>query len=288
MTSEPSQGRLEKLGGEILRAAAVELAGRVLLAIAGVLVAALGLLIWSGASVPAWVLLVVVVALVGLAVLLMRQRGQGFVGVMEDKRTLEQELGRHKEYSEHLQNSLDALQRVLSQDVDAEIPYYLEQAVLEPAQRILIEKPAEKVRLSVLLPADEDPARWSMRWSAGHTMIGKLKYDKLIADTLARHAFETGEPQEWGDTESQTDFQQNPEASFPTRSLVSLPIRKGDDVLGVFNAVSAEKDAFDDAEKKFLASLAGIIAVAVSAWRGGPEPVRPEDELAFRQTKESK
>lgn len=277
MTGQAGQGRLERLGGEILRAAAVELAGRALLAIGALLVAVLGLLIWSDASIPAWVLLAVVTVLVGLAVALLRQRGQGVSGVMEDKKTLEQELGRHKEYSEHLQNSLDALQRVLSQDVHAEIPYYLEQALLEPAQRILTEKPAEKVRLSVLLPADEDPTRWSMRWSAGHTMIGKLKYDKPIAETLARHAFETGQAQEWGDTESQTDFQQNPEASFPTRSLVSLPIRKGDDVLGVFNAVSAEKGAFDDAEKKFLASLAGIIAVAVSAWRGGPEPVRPED-----------
>lgn len=182
-----------------------------------------------------------------------------------------EDLGRHSEYSRHLQLSLDALQRVISGDVDAEIPYFLEQAVLEPARRILGEKPAQEVRLSVLLPADNDPLRWSMRWAAGHSMTGKLKYEVPIADTLARHAFESGEPQYWGDTEAQTEFRQNPAASAPTRSMVSLPIQEGDEVLGVFNAVSSERDAFDEAEQTFLASPAGVIAVAVSVWHQRPE-----------------
>ena len=86
---------------------------------------------------------------------------------------------------------------------------------------------------------------------------------------MARHAYERKEPQYWGDVEAQTDFRQNPEASAPTRSLASIPILSGDRVLGVFNAVSAERDAFDDTEQKFLLSLAGIIAVAVSVWSEG-------------------
>lgn len=262
--------RLQSVGSDILRAAAVDVAGKALVSIGGTVLVAFGLLIWRGGSIPAWIVLLVVVSLIGLAVALLRQQN-GILGfVEEDKEALEKELGRHNEYAGHLQNSLDALQRVISGDVDAGIPYYLEQAVLEPARSILSEKPAENIRLSVLLPADDDPDRWSMRWSAGHSMVGKLKYNERIADTLARHAFERGEPQDWSDTEAQTDFRQNPEASAPTRSLVSIPIAEGDAVLGVFNAVSAERDAFDDAEKKFLASLAGIIAVAVSVWRQGP------------------
>lgn len=270
MAQAGTQERLQRLGGEILRAAAVEVAGKVLLWAGGAVLLAFGVLIWQGGSIQAWLVLLIVVLLVALAIALLRQQGSVLVGVEADKGALERELGRHNEYSGHLQNSLDALQRVISGDVDAEIPYFLEQAVLEPARSILSEKPAEKVRLSVLLPDDERPDRWSMRWSAGHSMVGKLKYDERIADTLARHAFERGEPQDWSDTEAQTDFRQNPEASAPTRSLVSIPICEGDDVLGVFNAVSAERDAFDDAEKKFLTSLAGIIAVAVSVWREGP------------------
>jgi GAF domain-containing protein len=148
---------------------------------------------------------------------------------------------------------------------------------LEPAQRILSEKPAEKVRLAVLLPDDDNPDLWSMRWSAGHSMIGKIKFAEPIANTLSRHAFESGEAQYWGDVTEQSEFRQNPQASAPTHSLASIPIREGDAILGVFNAISSEKEAFDDAEQTFLASLAGVLAVAVSVWHQGQKDAENSD-----------
>lgn len=272
MTQKLKRGRAEKIAGEILRAAAVDLAGKALVWIGGIVLVAFGLLIWSGGSIPAWIVFLLVVALITGALALIRSQSRNLNEVNEDNQALREELGRHNEYSRHLQVSLDALQRVISGDVDAEIPYFLEQAVLEPARRILSEKPAEEVRLSVLLPSDADPQRWSMSWAAGHSMVGQLKYNVSIGETLARHAFESGEPQYWDDTEGQTEFRQNPAASAPTRSMVSFPIQEGDEILGVFNAVSSEQDAFDEAERTFLASLTGVIAVAVSVWheRSGP------------------
>lgn len=261
---------MARLSGEIFRAAAVDMAGR---ALAALLLAALGLgalLVFRGGSVPAWAALLIVVCIATVA-LIGRQKRTRY------EAALRLELERHNEYSRHLQNSLDALQRVISGDVDAEIPFFLDQAVLEPAQRILSEKPAEKVRLSVLMPADDNSQLWSMRWSAGHSAIGKLKYARPIEDTLARHAFESGEPQYWPDTTEQTEFQQNPLASAPMRSLVSIPIREGDEILGVFNAISSEKEAFDDAEQTFLASLAGVIAVAVSVWHKDQKDAEDSD-----------
>jgi GAF domain-containing protein len=257
------QGKLAKLGGEIVRAAAVDLAGKALVYVGIFFLVALGLLIYQGGSVAAWLLLVPIALLILVAVLAARRLHAQSV----DNDSLTKELSRSGEYSGLLQNSLDALQRVISGDVDIDIPNYLEQGVLEPARRILTEKPAENVRLSVLLPSPDAPDRWSMPWSAGHSVIGKAKYDQRIADTLARHAFESGEPQDWKDTSKQTEFRQNPQASAPTRSMVSIPIRVGDEILGVFDAVSSEKDAFDETELTFLASLAGVIAVAVSVWR---------------------
>jgi len=250
---------MSSLSGEVFRAAAVDMAGRALSGLLLIALAVIALFVLEGGSVPAWAALGAVIA-IGLIAFASRRRGA------KNETALRQEVGRHNEYSRHLQNSLDALQRVICGDVDAEIPFFLDQAVLEPAQRILSEKPAEKVRLSVLLPADDHPELWSMRWSAGHSAIGKLKYAKPIADTLARHAFESGEAQYWPDTTAQTEFEQNPLASAPMRSLVSIPILEGDEILGVFNAISSEKEAFDDAEQTFLASLAGVIAVAVSVW----------------------
>lgn len=268
--SQRDQGWLPMLGGEIFRAAAVDMAGRALTAVLLAALALVALLVWRGGSVPAWIALAGVLCVAAIAFIGRQRRAK-------DEAALRREVGRHNEYSRHLQNSLDALQRVISGDVDAEIPFFLDQAVLEPAQRILSEKPAEKVRLSVLLPDDDNSQLWSMRWSAGHSIIGKLKYAKPIAETLARHAFEDGEPQYWPDTTEQTEFQQNPLASAPMHSLVSIPIWEGDEILGVFNAISSEKQAFDDAEQTFLASLAGVIAVAVSVWHQGQEDAEDSD-----------
>ena len=256
--SDSDQGWLARRGSEIFHAAAVDVAGKALSFILITALSVVGLLVWRGGSLPAWA--VVLVVIVGAAMVTRQMR----VGA-----ALRRELGRHNEYSRHLQNSLDALQRVISGDVDAEIPFFLEQAVLDPAQRILSEKPAEKVRLAVLLPDDDNRDLWSMRWSAGHSMIGKLKFAEPIATTLSRHAFESGEAQYWANVTEQTEFRQNPLASAPTHSLVSIPIREGDEILGVFNAISSEKEAFDDAEQTFLASIAGVLAVAVSVWHQG-------------------
>jgi GAF domain-containing protein len=238
--------------------------GRALNVVVLAFVVAFAALIWKGGSVPAWLLLIPIAGAVLLTVLGARRLRAGSV----DSESLAKELGRSRKYSGHLQDSLDDLQRVISGDVNVDISDYIEQGVLEPARRILTEKPAENVRLSVLLPSMESPDRWSMPWVAGHSLVGKSKYDQPIADTLARHAFESGEPQNWEDTEGQTEFRQNPRASAPTRSMVSIPIHEGDEVLGVFDAVSSEKEAFDGPERTFLASLAGVIAVAMSVSPG--------------------
>jgi putative methionine-R-sulfoxide reductase with GAF domain len=100
-------------------------------------------------------------------------------------------------------------------------------------------------------------------------MAGRQKYDQSIAKTMARHAFERREPQYWGNVEEQSDFRQNPEASAPTWSLVATPISKGEAAIGVFNAISAERDAFDEVEQKSMLALAGMIAVAVGVWQQG-------------------
>jgi hypothetical protein len=136
---QSDRDELGKLGGEIARAAVVDIAGRGLVGIALGVAALVALLIWQGGSVPAWLAVAVVFALVVLTVTRWRRAAR-------EEAALRREIGRNSEYSIHLQNSLDALQRVFSGDVEAEIPYFLDQAVLEPAQRILSEKPTERVR----------------------------------------------------------------------------------------------------------------------------------------------
>lgn len=217
----------------------------------------------QGGHVPAWTLIVVIGLFGGLAALgwwLGREGG------------LAAALRREVEYSVHLQNGLEQLQLILSGAVQAQIPFFIEQAVLAPALQILAAKPIADPRLSVLRPDPEDETRWTMSWAAGHSMGGRLRYDKPIAETLSRHAFERGEVQYWPDTESQTEFEQNPLASAPTRAMISIPIRRGEQTLGVFNAVSSQSEAFEEADRTFLLSLAGVIAVAVGVWLGEVNP----------------
>ena len=59
-------------------------------------------------------------------------------------------------------------------------------------------------------------------------------------------------------------FTPTPAATRPFRSMISLPIRNGEDILGVFNVISAEPNAFDPAEERYIASLGGVVNVAVS------------------------
>jgi len=87
-----------------------------------------------------------------------------------------------------------------------------------------------------------------------------------IQDTLSRLAYETGEPHAWDDVTTDDRFVENPQASLPMKTMASLPLRYGDDVIGVFNAISSQPSAFDPAEGRYLASLASVISVAVGVY----------------------
>lgn len=280
----PEQGwlrRAESFGQDVLRAAAVDLASKALLYAGGSLIAALVLLVVAGGSVPAWVL--AAVALVSVVLLLLFRRRirrlqeglhahENRIAELEPYEAQAQELDdmvgafdwaltRYETYTGHVAEVLDHLQRVVSGDLDVPIPTYIERGILEPARNVLA--PSENVRLSVLLPDDDC---FVMAWAAGHSLPGQQKYRVPIKDTLSRIAYETGEAQSWSDAQDDDRFQQNPRATWPTRAMISIPLRRGESVIGVFNAIAAEPNAFDPAEERYLASLGSIISVAVSVW----------------------
>lgn len=267
---------IKRFGSDVVRGIAVDLTARAILLVAVSFLAAFALLVVEGGTLPAWVAsLAVLLALVlGLALrgrTVKALRGEVLdVAEARDEReltasTFYNAVVRYEEYSGHLTQALDALQRIVSNDIDVPIPHYIEAGVLEPARDLMTEKPAEQVRLSVLLP-DNSLERWWMPWAAGHSVTGKAKYNERIVDTLSRHAYESGEVQVWPDVESDSGFRPNPNASHPIRAMMSLPLRRGGEVVGVFNVVSSEPDAFDPAEQTYVTSLAGVIAVAVGVF----------------------
>jgi GAF domain-containing protein len=179
---------------------------------------------------------------------------------------LDHALSRHENYTSHVAEVLDNLQRVIAGDLGAAISDYIERGILEPAREYLMTDPSEHVRLAILTPREEDSARWQMVLAAGHSLAGREKYHEPIVSTMSRYAFETGQPQSWDDVTAERAFAPTPLASRPFRSMISLPILAGDEILGVFNVISADAFAFDPAEERYIASLGGVINVAVGLW----------------------
>jgi hypothetical protein len=181
---------------DVARAAAVDLTKSVVYIVAGSLGGLFALLVWQGGSVPTWTLVLTFVAaiLAGFALrvrALRRLRGE-VQDVESERDVLDEEAGiysaaleRHESYSGHVAQALDALQRMVSGDIDIPIPRYIEAGIREPARDLINDNSPGTVRLSVLLPRDGTD-RWSMPWAAGHTITGKAKYDQRIVDTLSR------------------------------------------------------------------------------------------------------
>lgn len=268
--------RARAYGGDVLRAATVDMVSKGLTALVVLGASGLGLLIWKGGSVPAWTAALVVIVVVAVAVVygvragrLARRVGQ-LEKKTEDYEVLDDAVGsygwavdRYELYTDHIADVLERLQRVLSGALEGvSIPDYIERGIISPARDVL-QGPHEDIRISVLL-ANGD--RWKMVWCAGHSLDGQRKYDQRIADTLSRVAYESDEAEYWADVHQDDRFTPNPMATRPFHTMLSCPIRNGADVVGVLNVVSSLKDAFDTAETQYLTSLASVIGVAVSVF----------------------
>jgi GAF domain-containing protein len=267
------QSRLSQFTSDVMRAALVDALGKALSAAAVALAGLAVLLVVRGGSVPAWVAIGELAIILFLAVLVRRRGGRLAAlrpiesetkELRERDEVLSYALSRHEVYAGHLAHVLDHLQRVISGDIDVDIPEYIQRGILEPGRDVLMEDASEDVRLSILLP--DDAGSFFMAWAAGHDLESQAKYRVPIGKTLARIAFETGDPQAWDDASTDDRFEPNPHATRPLRAMVSVPLRSGDRVVGVFNAVASEPDVFDAAEHSYLTAIGGVLNVAVSVW----------------------
>lgn len=276
MTSSDHVGWLTQYTREVVHAATVDIVSKALTAAVMAGLGLLALLIWKGGSVPAWLLTVALVLLasaIGVA-RVQRRRARELLPAAEQAADLEIDvelladaLQRHDEYTGHVVLVLDNLQRVVAGTLGVDLREYIERGILEPARDLLTQTPEDAIRMSVLVPND---ANWEMLWSAGHSLAGREGYSQPIARTLSRHAYESGEPQLWDDVLEERGFEQNPAASAPTRSMLSLPVLFGEDVVGVFNVIAARPHVFDPAEERYVASLGGAINIAVGYWAKAP------------------
>jgi GAF domain-containing protein len=254
---------LQQRASDVLEAAVVGLAGDLLKYVLVAVIGVVALAIWRGGSVPSWLAIAVVVGALAIAFVLGRRLRRRIGALQFETQDLADALSRHDAYTSHVAEVLDSLQRVIAGDLGASIEDYIERGILEPARAYLMSEPGDDVRLSILIPRAGVPSRWEIAFSAGHSLAGREKYAEPIITTLSRYAFETGRAQAWGDVRQERGFTPTPLATRPFASMISMPILSGDDVVGVFNVISAEPYAFDPAEERYIASLGGVINVAV-------------------------
>lgn len=275
--STGSQGfnaEAKAFGTDVIRAATVDVVARAMtfMLLSGAV--GLGLLVWQGGSVPAWLavtaVVVVLAAAIAWGVRVGRRSTREAVELGDALGSAHWAIQRYEVYTDHVADVLNRLQRVLNGELEGvSIPDYIQRGIIEPARDVM-QGPHEDIRLSVLLPVGD---RWRMAWSAGHSLDGQRMYNERIVDTLSREPYESGEPMYWSDVTADDRFRGNPQASRPFCSMLSGPIRNGNEVIGVLNVISSVKGAFDPAEQRYVASLGSVIGVAVSVFFAeGPDP----------------
>jgi GAF domain len=167
-------------------------------------------------------------------------------------------------YAEHVRETLETLQKAIAGGIPG-VSYqdFIERGILEPARHWLRQAPHEDVRLSVLVPDDAD-RDFSMLFAAGHTIEARQKFRLEIAGSFAGLAYKRGATQRTGDVDSDDRWHQHPHAHRPYGSLISVPIKVNDEVVGVFNVLSTIKHAFSPGDLSYIELLGGVVNLAWS------------------------
>jgi hypothetical protein len=219
-------------------------------------------LVWrartTDVTLPAWLLAIALAVPVGLLLTVGARRllRRGQAGRAADLQ-VEVDLGAY--YSRHIYDILEALQKVLSGAIPAvTTATFIEDGILQPARDFLMQRPDEDVRLSILVP---DDGNWQMAFAAGYRLESRQRFSLPIVGSFSRHAFESGETQWSFDLENDSRFTPHPQASRVYRSIISVPIRTGDDVVAVYNTDSTLEWAFPFADFIYVNLLGAIISV---------------------------
>ncbi|HEX8646315.1 MAG TPA: GAF domain-containing protein [Thermoleophilaceae bacterium] len=175
-------------------------------------------------------------------------------------------------YAEHVREALNTLQRVAAGHVTGvTTAEFVERGILAPACYWLTQAGGESVRMTVIRPQEPDRREFELLWESGHSVEARHGFSLEIAGSFAGVAFTRGETQWTNDVEKDPRWMKHPKAR-PGReygSLVSVPIRMGEDVVAVFNAISRRNKAFSPADLNYLELLGALISMIYSGAHAG-------------------
>lgn len=216
-----------------------------------------------GWEVPAWTLILALVAAVVLMYVTKRVAGREAAELRPRLKVAERQLDRHDSYGTNIDSIMDNFQRVLAGDIaGVTVPDFIERGILTAGRDVMQENGhATDLRMSVMLAHDDCFTMWK---ASGHNLQSQQKYKQPVQKTVSRIAYEKKVPQVWKDvTTEERGFEENPHATRKFKSMVSIPLSVGDRSVGVFNVVTAQADAFDVADVNYLTSLGAVVQTAV-------------------------
>jgi GAF domain-containing protein len=227
------------------------------------------------AWVPVLVAIVLLSAFVVLAYLYESRRrptstsGQPRIQELEQRLAdADRTIGQSEYEKRLLTEALESIQQAIGNEEDTwDLDALVQRGVLGPARGLLVRAREEDVRLAVLVPADSPPTQWRMRWAEGHRPESVTNYQHEIDKTLAGIAFRRGDYVERGDVRADDDFTPNPKETRPFRSLVAVPLRVDQRIVGVLSVVSNLPHAFDEADVSFVKALGAVIDVVMAVER---------------------
>jgi hypothetical protein len=164
-----------------------------------------------------------------------------------------------------LWDALESIQQALASEDDWELDQLVERGVLGPARGFLLRAPQEDVRIAVLFPRSEAPDKWWMRWAAGHRPESVKGYERDIDKTLAGISYRRGEFVEVADVRTDGRFEAHPKETRPFTSLVALPLRTGEEVVGSLSVVSTRPSAFSQSDVAFIKLMGAVIDVLLAS-----------------------
>lgn len=128
---------------------------------------------------------------------------------------------------------------------------------------------------SKLLPIEnvsylEKHPKWNyliLKSGAGKVKIGDFRVKKFPIDrSLAGHVYKTGRHLYVPDTDKEPLFNKRL-SNLPIKSIVSVPLKEGEEIIGVMNFSSAVPNAFNEIEVYTLISMANLFASLISLFR---------------------
>jgi len=234
---------------------------------------ALALLIWrvfrenvrEDLTLPTWLVAAVlgaIIAILAIQGLRLRQR-RGHVEVITGF-ALEASESRAMviAYADHLTEMLYALQRVLAGVIPGvNARDFIEDGILQPARDLITSRQEDDVRLSILAP---DGQNFVMPFAAGHHLESKKNFSIPIDTSFSRWAFNDGLIYWSSDLPNDDRFIRHPRAAQERdyASIISVPIRAGENTVAVFNAIFTPVNAFDEADFVYVTMTGAIIELA--------------------------